>query len=419
MKLTVIKLLAITTLTLIAYRGAAQSPIEIKPITMNDFEGFKKSTSPLLNEMGAKKIVGLGEGTHGTAEFYQLRFWISRILIEEKGFRHVAFENDLSDVWLLNQQLATSTDLNTLMKNHLMSIWQNQETRAFLAWIKVYNSEHTEQVTVSGIDYPLLKPDVEMLRLLLAQLPDTSFKFLAAQLSQAASLQDEAWQGMNDKAYKADMNLVRAGSKRGYVMADSLEKRLSAANLPLALQQELQMAITNLKQGFAPFYHPTTSDRDSLMANNAAMLLKAPQDKMIIWAHNAHLGKAKIYNGAVGGTGGYLLKLFPNNYFALGTGTANGTFAGTKDRRPTNHNLMTKNKLEKPMPGSWEALLLEKGNNFYFDTMKFNPEKKIMPLRFIGFGTNSGVSTYEKLNLVDMFDAFLFLSDTKAPTPLN
>jgi erythromycin esterase len=420
MQLTLVKIFVITALTIISIRISAQNDKEIIPITIDHFEGFKESINPLINEMGAKRIVGLGEGTHGTSDFYHIRFWISRILIEEKGFRNIAFENDLSDVWLLNQKLTTSTDLNTLMKSHIMSIWQNQETRAFLEWIKVYNSTHTEKVTISGIDFPLLKPDVEMLLMLLDKVADKSLIALAHKMNEAATLQDEAWHGVNDKAYKGDMKLVSAKSKKGYLVADSLEKQLISSNLSIALKNELQMAITNIKQGFAPFHNQATAgDRDSLMAYNASMMLKEPNDKLIIWAHNAHLGKTKIYGGAVGGTGGYLLKLFPNNYFALGTGTANGTFAGTKDRRPTNHNRMIVNKLEKPISGSWEALLSEKGKSFYFDTMKFNPEKKIMPLRFIGFGTNSGSSTYQNLNLVDMFDTFLFLRETKASIPLN
>ncbi|RZK41092.1 MAG: erythromycin esterase family protein [Pedobacter sp.] len=420
MQLPLVKTLAITALTIISFRISAQTDKEIRPIVTDNFEKFKESITQLTNEMGAKKIVGLGEGTHGTSEFYHLRFWISRILIEDKGFRNVAFENDLSDVWLLNQKLATSDDLNTLMKSHIMSIWQNKETRAFLEWVREYNRNHNEKIKITGVDYPLLKPDVEMLLMLLDKVPDKSLITLVNKMSEAANLQDQAWQGVNDKAFKGDIRLVSAGSKKGYLVADSLEKQLLASNLSMELKSELLMAVINIKQGFAPFHNQAKAgDRDSLMADNASMMLKEPNDKLIIWAHNAHLGKTKIYGGAVGGMGGYLLKLFPKNYFALGTGTANGTFAGTKDRRPTNQNPMIVNKLEKPISGSWEALLSKKGLNFYFDTMKFNPEKKVMPLRFIGFGTTSGASTYQKLNLVDMFDAFLFLSETKASTPLN
>ena len=404
----------------ISCTASAQSAPKVDAVVIDNFEEFKKSVAPLINEMGAKKVVGLGEGTHGTAEFYQLRFWISRILIKEKGFRNVAFENDLSDVWFLNQQLASSNDVGGLMKNHLMSIWQNQETRLFLEWIRAYNSKHKEKVTVSGIDFPLLKPDVDLLLSLLDQAADTTLKFSVAKMSKAAATQDEAWIGMNNKAYKADMKLLRAGSKKGYVIADSIEKQIVKANLPEEIKHHLQLAIANVKQGFAPFHSAVSEgDRDSIMAHNASLMLKDPQDKMIIWAHNAHLGKAKIYNGAVGGTGGYLLKLFPNNYFVLGTGTANGTFAGTLDVRPTNSNPMIKNTLEKPIEGSWEAMWSEIGTNFYFKPEKFNPNKTIKPLRFIGFGTKSGASSYDQVNLVDLFDAFLFIRNSNAPTPLE
>lgn len=394
---------------------------DIQAISLKDYRSFKASVAPLIKEMGVKKVIGLGEGTHGTAEFYKIRFWISRILIEDYGFTYIAFENDLSDVWLLNEQLSTTNDLNTLIKSHLMSIWQNEETKEMLAWVKRYNADHKKKVIISGIDYPLLKPDVEMLLATLAKAKDSKMLAAANGLLKAASLQDEAWVGMNDKNYKANMKAVFAGSKKGYVTTDSLEKQVKDSNFPMLLKEDAQMALANLKQGFAPFYGMVEeAERDSLMANNAALILKNSNDKMIIWAHNAHLGKAKIYDGAVGGTGDYLLKLFPNNYFVLGTGTANGTFAGTVDKRPTNNNPMIANTLEKPIKGSWEEIFSMTGSpNFYFLTSTSKFEQTVKPLRFIGFGTNSDASTYDKSNLSKLFDAFLFIKDTNAPTPLK
>ncbi|MES2650814.1 MAG: erythromycin esterase family protein [Bacteroidota bacterium] len=394
---------------------------EISAFSTTNYKAFKVAVAPLIKQMGAKKVVGLGEGTHGTAEFYKIRFWISRILIEDYGFTYIAFENDLSDVWLLNQQLSTTNNLNTLMKNHLMSIWQNEETKEMLAWVKKYNADHKKKVIISGIDYPLLKPDVDMLLAVLAKANNQAMLSAANGLLKAAALQDEAWIGMNDKAYKANMKAVLAGSKKGYVTTDSLEKQVQSSNFPTLLKAEAQLALANLKQGFAPFYGMVEeAERDSLMAHNAALILKGSNDKMIVWAHNAHLGKVKIYGGAVGGTGDYLLKLFPNNYFALGTGTANGTFAGTVDKRPTNSNPMITNTLEKPIKDSWEELFSATGvPNFYFSTSTTKFKQTIKPLRFIGFGTNSDASTYDKSNLNKLFDAFLFIKDTNAPTPLK
>lgn len=390
-------------------------------VSLKDYKSFKASIAPLIKEMGVKKVIGLGEGTHGTAEFYKVRYWIIRILIEEKGFNYIAFENDLSDVWALNQQLGNSNDLGQLMKNHLMSIWQNEETKEMLAWVKDYNTKHDKKVTISGIDFPILKPDVEMLMGILTKGQDTTLMPAVKSMLKAASVQDEAWIGMNDKTYKADWNLLAKGSKKGYAIADSIAKQISNLKLSAALKSEFEQAITNLKQGFAPFYGGTAEgDRDSLMASNAALILKNTDHKMIIWAHNAHLGKTKIYDNAVGGTGGYLLKLFPNNYFVLGTGTANGTFAGTVDVRPTNSNPMKTYTLEKPIKDSWEELFNQTAvSDFYFNPSKSSVSKLIKPLRFVGFGIKSDKSTYDRVSLSNMFDAFLFIKDTHAPTPLK
>ncbi|WP_158275393.1 erythromycin esterase family protein [Pedobacter sp. HMWF019] len=394
---------------------------EIKAISLKDYKSFKVNIAPLIKEMSDKRVVGLGEGTHGTAEFYKVRYWISRILVEEQGFDYIAFENDLSDVWALNQQISKTKNLGQLMKSHLMSIWQNEETKEMLDWVKQCNATHQRKVTLSGLDFPLLKPDVEMLISVLTKGQDLTLMPAVKSLYQAASLQDEAWIGMNDKSYKIDWKLLRSGSKSGYITADSIEKQMVNLQLSPVLKGEFQQALTNLKQGFAPFYGGTAEgDRDSLMANNAAMILKGSNSKMIIWAHNAHMGKTKIYAGTVGGTGSYLLKLFPNNYFVLGTGTANGTFAGTVDVRPTNSNLMKTYPLAKPIVGSWDEMLASKNiPSLYFSPSKTKLASLAKPLRLIGFGIKSDKSTYDTLNLAKMFDAFLFIKDTHASTPLK
>ena len=41
-----------------------------------------------------KKVVMVGEATHGTAEFYRIRAELSEILIREHGFSFVAVEGD-------------------------------------------------------------------------------------------------------------------------------------------------------------------------------------------------------------------------------------------------------------------------------------------------------------------------------------
>ena len=52
---------------------------------------------PLLDRIGSSKIVLLGEASHGTSEFYQMRARITRELIEKRGFTIVAAEADWPD----------------------------------------------------------------------------------------------------------------------------------------------------------------------------------------------------------------------------------------------------------------------------------------------------------------------------------
>lgn len=52
---------------------------------------------PLLDRVGNARTVLLGEATHGTSEFYEMRARISKELIRNKGFRILALEADWPD----------------------------------------------------------------------------------------------------------------------------------------------------------------------------------------------------------------------------------------------------------------------------------------------------------------------------------
>ena len=49
---------------------------------------------PLFKRIGDSRIVMLGEASHGTHEYYTWRNYITRKLIEEKGFNFIAVEGD-------------------------------------------------------------------------------------------------------------------------------------------------------------------------------------------------------------------------------------------------------------------------------------------------------------------------------------
>ncbi len=67
--------------------------------------GAKDDYDELMEFIGDKRFVLLGEASHGTHEFYRERARITERLIEEKDFTAVAVEADWPDAYRVNQSV--------------------------------------------------------------------------------------------------------------------------------------------------------------------------------------------------------------------------------------------------------------------------------------------------------------------------
>lgn len=293
-----------------------------------------------------------------------------------------------------------------------------------LSWVRYYNENHAHKITICGLDYVFASPDVEVLQQLLTGTPAAGLIDSITTIKKSAEYYDEFWNDLNRENYKPDYKSLYKNSIDGYLAANKLDSAIKASALPPAVKADCHLAAENVKQAFAAFYDEvakkTEASRDSLMAYNTQLIMRTPGTKMVIWAHDAHMAKKGVYNNEVGGTGGYISRMFPGKYFAFGTGTANGTFAATKESRDTRTNPMSAYPLEKPIKGSWEELLAANGRfSFYFMPDKLNKAHVVKPFRIIGYGPDSGPKSYDNTNLSDLFDAYLFIRNTMAATPLD
>ena len=64
-----------------------------------------KDLDALLDDIGDRPVVMLGEASHGTHEFYTWRTAITKKLIQEKGFSFVAVEGDWPDCYKINRYI--------------------------------------------------------------------------------------------------------------------------------------------------------------------------------------------------------------------------------------------------------------------------------------------------------------------------
>ena len=88
------------------------------------------------------RVVLLGEASHGTAEFYQARAAITRLLVEHHGFEIVAIEGDWPDAALVDRQLRGKAQpaSEPPFTRFPSWMWRNREVKSFLAWLREHNA---------------------------------------------------------------------------------------------------------------------------------------------------------------------------------------------------------------------------------------------------------------------------------------
>ena len=87
----------------------------------------------------------IGEASHGTQEFYQMRAEITKRLIEEKGFRAICIEADWPDAYRVNRFIQRGRNcrdttpresLRDFAARFPLWMWRNQVMEEFVGWLR-------------------------------------------------------------------------------------------------------------------------------------------------------------------------------------------------------------------------------------------------------------------------------------------
>lgn len=380
------------------------------------YQGIRHDLSALVEQAGNKRIVALGEGTHGTKEFNEIRSLLTQKLIEEKGFNYILFESNYGGAFMLNDDLKNGTvNLDSSMKQNLIGIWQTKEIEAFLHWVSDFNKRSSKPIDVGGFDYSELSATLNMVKSKLSSHNFDKKEDILNELEDYIFKQDKIWNSLNKPKFKFDpKNWIKNGTK-AYALITTLERQVDKVKIADA---ELKTALLNLKMGFETIHLFTTqkkdASRDSCMAEMIKSVLRQDtKAKIIIWAHNVHIAKQAVLsvnNG--GGMGGFITRAYPNEYFSLATFTGTGNFSATTDPIPTRFNKFSIVKLEPPIDGSFEKTLGEENKVIFLNTDNMFPQK--VKMRFIGYGPQSGANTFTDVTPKSLYDAIIYLGKTNA-----
>ncbi|MCF0050485.1 erythromycin esterase family protein [Dyadobacter sp. LJ53] len=108
----------------------------------------------LSEEIKNKTIIGLGEASHGTQEFYFQKRRIIKYLVSRENFRIIAFESPVNYIEPVNRYVQTGQgNLKDILGT--MALYNTSEIFKLFEWLKMYNETQsgTEKVKVVGFDH--------------------------------------------------------------------------------------------------------------------------------------------------------------------------------------------------------------------------------------------------------------------------
>ncbi|WP_378740846.1 erythromycin esterase family protein [Nocardia brasiliensis] len=280
---------------------------------------------PLRRSIGEAQIVGLGESTHGAAEELTLKHRLVRLLVEQLGFRSIAFEDQWTTGLRVDEYIRTGTgDLDTIT-NQLGGQWQTQEVADLLRWLRDFNTGRADKVQFVGVEYYSTGPSAY----------DVVYSYVAgAAPEKLAELRGHlhairpATPNMSDHVswYQGvpDKRPYLEHARRVHDLIADVPHHPGARAHELALQHARQIV------SFYEHYTLSLAEglvyRDAQAAQNLRWWREFTGDKIAYWAASAHTANATQLRIAVPpgpdfrfpSVGSYLRQWYGQQYLSIG-----------------------------------------------------------------------------------------------------
>ncbi|OLF08616.1 erythromycin esterase family protein [Actinophytocola xanthii] len=307
-----------------ASAGQGQDPV------VAALEAAARPLQAFAEIVGDASLVGVGEATHGSHEFFDLQRRVFIQLVRQKGFRAFAREVSWSAGLRLDEYVMHGTgDLRQIMREEFQGsyLWNTEEHLDLLEWMREYNIRHREPLRFVGSDIgypgpelfdrvragvarsrPALLADVD--RLYRDMAPRTGAgewmsTYPMRPLAERKSFRDRAWQALN---LLRDNGLDAWTEQHARVIAQSM--RMWASDF------------TDPAEAAAGFRY-----RDEAMADNVLWWAEHTGDRMVLAAHDGHVATTSYWANYPSVQGTFLRERWGQRYLSVGTTFHHGTFA--------------------------------------------------------------------------------------------
>ncbi|HJQ25552.1 MAG TPA: erythromycin esterase family protein [Blastocatellia bacterium] len=400
----------------------------------------------LLEWMGDARFVLLGEASHGTHEFYKARAQISKRLIAEKGFTAVAVEADWPDAYRVSRYVrGMGNDPDAIaaladFKRFPAWMWRNADVLDFVGWLRAHNEALPASARVGfyGLDLYSLHASMEAV---LKYLDDVDPE-AARRARYRYSCFEHFGEDPQAYGYAAGFGLSDSCEREAVNQLIELQRRAAeyarrdghvAADAFFFAEQNARL-VKNAEEYYRSMFRGRVSTwnlRDRHMAETlhalAAHLESQGQAaKVIVWAHNSHLGDARATEMGRGGElnlGQLVRERYGDQALLVGF----STYSGTVTAASSWDGPAERKRVRPALAGSYEALFHDVGRARFMLRLREGGEaieelRKQRLERAIGviyLPQTERVSHYFQARLPEQFDVVLHFDETRAVEPLE
>ena len=360
--------------------------------------------APMQSLIGDAHVVGLGDGTHGTHEYFQTKVRMIRYLVEQMNFTGVALEAPFADFGQLNTYiLGGSGDPRRILLTHRELnywFWACEELVQLIEWMRQYNMTRGARSAVEIVGIDVYDPDG------------------------AAAIAISYLQRVDPSAASAASTTYSRCVVRMTVPGSTCPSELAAVANNITAHPEW-IATTGATDYYdaqhaahlvdvyqATFNgRPSFAERDQRMAEYVSFAIDhhTSNGRLALWMHQEHAGRTTKNIQGSRSTGSWLGERYGNDYFVFGNATGNGTYLGADLTKGA--NVTTTYALPSAKSDSFESIFEAAGIPRMIVPLRGSVPDSLRASHPYRFGTSAQPYEIEE-PMTPKFDAVVWIEST-------
>ncbi len=276
------------------------------------------------------RIIGLGEGTHGTSEYFRMKTRLIKYLVQNKGYTVIGFEAFLLECEAINQYILTGEgDPKQALKGLMFWCWNTKEVLELIEWLKTYNQTAKKKVKFVGIDGQFSLSALPTLKKITQEIDENLLKEISPYFATFEKFNQGFTYKPYNEIYKDSIDLAIIETKK-------LNEVLAAKENSL-FQKEDREKVFRLLESAKILYQQMmctkdfSNSRDVYYAENTSWFIdkKYPNEKIVLWVHNWHIARNEENRKSMGF---YLSEKYKDKYIPVGFASKEGTYTARGDK---------------------------------------------------------------------------------------